>query len=128
MQRACELTGHVRVFTPEWAEGITELPAAQIRETARAMAAAKPAVALHPGRHATWYGDDTQRSRAMAIVTALLGSWGRKGGIFLPTARHRQASISRRSRSPVASGPMERARSFPLSEEQGLTMAWSKPP
>ena len=81
-----ELAAHVKSFTPEWAEGITQLPAAQIRDTARAMGQAKPAVVVHPGRHATWYGDDTQRSRAMAILTALLGSYGRKGGIFLPTA------------------------------------------
>ncbi len=80
-----ELARHVQGFTPEWAEPITEIPAAKIRATARAMADAKPAVALHPGRHVTWYGDDTQRARAMAIVTALLGAWGRKGGIFLPT-------------------------------------------
>lgn len=80
-----ELTAHVKDKTPEWAEAITEIPAAQIRATARAMGDAKPAVVVHPGRHATWYGDDTQRSRAMAILTALLGSWGRKGGIFLPT-------------------------------------------
>ncbi|MCX6543422.1 MAG: molybdopterin-dependent oxidoreductase [Acidobacteria bacterium] len=80
-----ELATHVREFTPEWAAAITQLPAAQIRDTARAMGAAKPAVVVHPGRHVTWYGDDTQRARAMAILTALLGSWGRKGGIFLPT-------------------------------------------
>lgn len=84
-QGLAELEAHVRDFTPEWAEPITELPAAQIRATARAMGEAKPAVALHPGRHTTWYGDDTQRARAMAILTALLGAWGRKGGIFLPT-------------------------------------------
>ena len=80
-----QLAAHVREFTPEWAETITELPAAQIRDTARAMGQAKPAVVVHPGRHVTWYGDDTQRARAMAILTALLGSWGRKGGMFLPT-------------------------------------------
>ncbi|MGZ5380312.1 MAG: molybdopterin-containing oxidoreductase family protein [Thermoanaerobaculia bacterium] len=79
------LAKHVKDFTPEWAEAITEIPAGKIRETARAMGKAKPAVAVHPGRHVTWYGDDTQRARAMAILTALLGSWGRKGGIFLPT-------------------------------------------
>jgi thiosulfate reductase/polysulfide reductase chain A len=87
------LAAHVRAFTPEWASAITDLPAGAIRDTARAMGAAKPAVALHPGRHATWYGDDTQRARAMAILTALLGSWGRKGGLFLPT--------------PVPSGDLE---------------------
>lgn len=80
-----KLVKHVKDFTPEWAEPITEIPAARIRETARAMGAASPAVAIHPGRHVTWYGDDTQRARAMAILTALLGSYGRKGGIFLPT-------------------------------------------
>jgi thiosulfate reductase/polysulfide reductase chain A len=36
-----------------------------------------------PGRHVTWYGDDSQRARAMAILNALLGSWGRRGGFFL---------------------------------------------
>jgi thiosulfate reductase/polysulfide reductase chain A len=80
-----ELTDHVQGFTPEWAESLTDISASQIRETARAMAEAKPAVALHPGRHVTWYGNDTQRARAMAILTALLGAYGRKGGIFLPT-------------------------------------------
>ena len=80
-----QLAAHVKAFTPEWAEAITEIPATQIRETARAMGQAKPAVVVHPGRHVTWYGDDTQRARAMALLTALLGSWGRKGGIFLPT-------------------------------------------
>lgn len=34
-QAFAELAAHVREFTPEWAEPITELPASQIRETAR---------------------------------------------------------------------------------------------
>lgn len=80
-----ELEAHVKEFTPDWAEPLTEISAAQIRETAHLMADAKPAVAIHPGRHVTWYGDDTQRARAMAILTALLGAYGRKGGMFLPT-------------------------------------------
>ena len=37
-----------------------------------------------PGRHVTWYGDDTQRVRAIAILNALLGSWGRRGGFYRP--------------------------------------------
>jgi thiosulfate reductase/polysulfide reductase chain A len=81
-----QLTAHVAEFTPAWAERITEIPAARIVETARAMGQAKPSVVVHPGRHVTWYGDDTQRARAMAILTALLGAYGRPGGIFLPTS------------------------------------------
>lgn len=77
-----QLKSHVRDFTPEWAYGITNLKPELIRQTAREMANAAPAVIIHPGRHTTWYGDDVQRSRAMAILNALLGSWGSRGGIF----------------------------------------------
>lgn len=78
------LKEHVRNNTPEWAYGITTIDPTVIRETAREMANASPAVIIHPGRHVTWYGDDTQRLRAVAILNALLGSWGRRGGFFIP--------------------------------------------
>ncbi len=79
-----QLKAHVRNFTPEWAAKITELDVNLIRNAAYEMAKAAPAVAIHPGRHTAWYGDDTQRERATAILNALLGSWGRKGGFYLP--------------------------------------------
>ncbi|MCF6358019.1 MAG: molybdopterin-dependent oxidoreductase [Draconibacterium sp.] len=79
-----ELKDYIQPFTPEWAYGITTIKPDQIRETAREMANAAPAVIIHPGRHVTWYGDDTQRLRAMAILNALLGSWGRRGGFYIP--------------------------------------------
>ncbi len=81
-----ELKKHVAMCTPEWAEKITEIPASVIVETARAMMAAKPAVVIHPGRHVAWYGNDVQRARAMAIASALLGTWGQKGGYFLKSS------------------------------------------
>jgi len=77
-----ELKEHVRDYTPEWAYGITTIKPEEIRKTARIMAAAAPSVIIHPGRHVTWYGDDTQRARAMAILNGLLGSWGRRGGFY----------------------------------------------
>ncbi len=77
-----QLKDHVRTFTPEWAYGITTIKPQEIRRTAREMANASPAVIVHPGRHVTWYGDDAQRSRAIAILNALLGSWGRRGGFY----------------------------------------------
>ena len=48
------------------------------------MANAAPATIIHPGRHVTWYGDDSQRLRSVAILNALLGSWGRRGGFYNP--------------------------------------------
>jgi thiosulfate reductase/polysulfide reductase chain A len=77
-----QLVRHVQRFSPEWAYLETGLDPASIRETARAMAQAAPATLVHPGRHTTWYGDDTQRCRAIAILNALLGSWGRPGGYY----------------------------------------------
>ncbi len=80
------LKDHVKNMTPEWAYGITGIEPDVIRTTAKAMAGAAPAVVIHPGRHTVWYGDDTQRGRAMAILTALLGAWGKRGSLYLPEA------------------------------------------
>ncbi len=79
-----QLKAHVQPFNPEWAYLETGLEPELIRTTAKTMAMHAPASLVHPGRHTTWYGDDTQRSRAIAILNALLGSWGRKGGFFIP--------------------------------------------
>lgn len=79
-----KLKEHVAEFTPEWAAKITELNAEDIRETARQMAYHAPATLVHPGRHVTWYGDDVQRVRCIAILNGLLGSYGAKGGFYFP--------------------------------------------
>ncbi len=79
-----QLKEHVKNLTPEWAYGITTIKPDIIRKTAREMGHASPSVIIHPGRHVTWYGDDTQRLRAVAILNALLGSWGRRGGFYIP--------------------------------------------
>ncbi len=75
-----ELKAHLKDKTPEWAWPITGIEPERIRDTARFISAFRPASLIHPGRRATWYGDDAQRSRAIAILAALLGSWGRRGG------------------------------------------------
>jgi len=79
-----QFAAEVSQYTPEWAYIETGIDPEVIRETAREMARYKPATLIHPGRHATWYGDDAQRSRAIALLNALLGSWGRKGGFYVP--------------------------------------------
>jgi thiosulfate reductase/polysulfide reductase chain A len=79
-----ELAAHVADKTPEWAFAITGVDPGLIRASARFIGSARPASLIHPGRHTVWYGDDTQRERAMAILAALLGSWGRRGGYITP--------------------------------------------
>ena len=79
----------------EFAEGIKEwtleraalecdVSAAQIKQVADLLAANMPNVAVHPGRHVTWYGNDFQRERALACLTGLLGAIGVKGGLVRP--------------------------------------------
>lgn len=77
-----QLKAHVAKYTPEWAYVETGIEPELIKDSARELAKNAPASFVHPGRHVTWYGDDTQRSRAIAIVNGLLGNWGEKGGFY----------------------------------------------
>jgi thiosulfate reductase / polysulfide reductase chain A len=78
-----QLIEHVRPYTPEWAYTETGIRPAVTREITRALATEKPNVLIHPGRFNARDGNDTQRARASAILNALLGSYGRKGGFFI---------------------------------------------
>ena len=113
-----ELAAAVKGYTPEWAEKETDLPAAQIVETARLMGKNAPSVCIHPGRHAAWYGDDVQRTRALAILMALLGSWGRSGGSFFPT----QASFPKGESKPYPdSKETLSGGGYPFAGAEGVT-------
>jgi len=135
-----KLKEHVRDFTPEWAYGITTIPPDKIRKTAKEMADASPAVLIHPGRHVTWYGDDTQRIRAIAILNALLGSWGRRGGFYrpakydVPSAKIPQYPEPKKNwmdafpgKFPIASSPVSNAiidASIPENKPGFLIKGW----
>lgn len=70
--------------TPQWAAEQTGLDAALIETTAREIARHRPVSLIHPGLRSTWYGNDAQRGRALALLNALMGNWGRQGGFYLP--------------------------------------------
>jgi thiosulfate reductase/polysulfide reductase chain A len=113
-----QLRDHLEDKTPEWAYPLTGISAELIRETARFIAAFKPASLIHPGRHVTWYGDDTQRLRAMAILAALLGSWGRRGGYLLPSSIDvPDFPYSKKYPKPPASADRPKASAYPLADE-----------
>ncbi len=78
-----KFAAEIQGYTPEWAAAETGIDAHLIRTTAREFASHRPATIIHPGRRANWNGDDTQRGRAVALLSALLGNWGRKGGLYL---------------------------------------------
>jgi thiosulfate reductase/polysulfide reductase chain A len=80
-----KLEKHVASYYPEAVYVETGIHPDQLVATARAMSAAAPHALIHPGRRTTWYGDDTQRMRAIAMLNALLGNWGQPGGFVMTT-------------------------------------------
>jgi thiosulfate reductase/polysulfide reductase chain A len=67
-------------MTVKKAAKICDVSEKQLIEVAEILADNAPHVAIHPGRHATWYGNDFQRERALACLTGLLGAYYVKGG------------------------------------------------
>ncbi len=81
-----ELKEAVKGYSMEWAARICDLKVEDMTAAIEMLAKTRPNVAIHPGRHSTWYGKgDTQRHRALAILTALFGAVGVPGGLYFPT-------------------------------------------
>jgi len=76
-----QLAEHVKPYTPEWAEGETEIPAREITRIAREFADAAPRAVFYAGRRSSWYQNDFQMRRAQAILNAIVGNWDRQGGM-----------------------------------------------
>jgi thiosulfate reductase/polysulfide reductase chain A len=78
-----KFVAELKPYTPEWAAEQCDVSVDLIRAAGREFASHRPASIIHPGRRVNWYGDDTQRSRAIALLNALLGNYGRNGGLFV---------------------------------------------
>jgi len=115
-----ELKEAVARYTPEWAARETELPRRDIVEAARELGRYAPNVIVHPGRHFSWHGNDTQRGRAMAILNAILGTWGRPGGIWLPP-KVDLAAFSENPPHPEAERDAVVFGDYPFAGGEGLT-------
>ena len=76
-----KLKAHVAEWSIEKTAKECDIPGKQIVEVAELLCEHAPHVAVHPGRHAAWYGNDFQRVRANACLTALLGAIDCPGGI-----------------------------------------------
>jgi thiosulfate reductase/polysulfide reductase chain A len=70
-----EVASSIRQYTPEWAAGITEIPADTIRRVAREFGAAGPHALAHNGWRTSNFVNSFQTQRAIAILNALVGNW-----------------------------------------------------
>ncbi len=69
-------------YTPEWAEGITGVPAATIRRIAREFATAKPAISSAYHGFAC-YTNGFESMRAVLMLNVLTGNLDKPGGLIL---------------------------------------------
>jgi len=70
-----KLASSITGYTPEWAAGITEIPADIIRRIAREFAAAAPYALAHNGWRTSNFINSFQTERAIAILNAIVGNW-----------------------------------------------------
>ena len=70
-----------RGYTPEWAEPITGIAAAEIRRLAEEIAAADGCV-IFASRGVNQHTNGTQTNRVLMFLAAITGNWGRRGGAY----------------------------------------------
>lgn len=75
-----ELKAHLKDNTPEWAEKISGIPAADIRRIALEFAAAAPAATTMCNRGSSAHLNGYYNDRAIQLLNAVVGSVGKKGG------------------------------------------------
>lgn len=76
---------HFQPFTPEWAEGESDVPADVIRRVAREMAANGPAIIpAHKKTLCANYQNASQLTHAISILNILSGTIDRPGGRYFP--------------------------------------------
>ncbi len=77
---ADELKEHLKEQTPEWAEKISGVPAADIRRIALEFAAAAPTATTMCNRGSSAHLNGFYNDRAINLLNGLVGSVGKKGG------------------------------------------------
>ncbi len=78
------LWDQVKQYTPQWAEGITGVPASEIEYVAKRLANQAPRAFIDTGYKAARYYNEAMFFRVKHIINALIGAIGAKGGIAWP--------------------------------------------
>ncbi|MEM7310691.1 MAG: molybdopterin-dependent oxidoreductase [Planctomycetota bacterium] len=75
-----ELRTQLAAYTPEWAEEVSTVPAADIRRIAREFAAAAPRATTMCNRGSSAHVNGYYNDRAIGLLNVLVGSVGKVGG------------------------------------------------
>jgi anaerobic selenocysteine-containing dehydrogenase len=108
-----KLRGHVQVYTPEYVEEITGIPAERVLELARLFAMSKPAC-LDRREGVLHHTNSTHTLRAMAIILAITGNIDKSGSLLFNPG-NQLGNITRKER--LAGKKPIWADRFPLVED-----------
>ncbi|MCG6878311.1 MAG: molybdopterin-dependent oxidoreductase [Deltaproteobacteria bacterium] len=78
-----ELKAFVHDYTPEWAEGVTGVPAGELRTAIREIAADAPQVIFHAGWMTARHRQSFYTARTAHILNALMGNIEVTGGLII---------------------------------------------
>ena len=79
-----ELQDFLQPYTPEWAEGETEISAEEIKAFCHEINNDRPRVIFHIGWHLSRYHDSFYASRMLNILNGLMGNVEVSGGLIYP--------------------------------------------
>ena len=108
-----------RGYTPDWAEPVTGIAAAEIRRLATEVAGANGCV-IFASRGINQHTNSVQTNRALMFLAAITGNWGRRGGAFFNmTAGAPIAPDAPKERRPALRRP--RVRRSPSGWTEAMT-------
>ena len=106
-------------YPPEWAEGVTGIPADTIARLAMEFAEAAPAASIEPswrGAFGCSYENSGETARAICLFNTLLGCWNQKGGaLFTPSVSAGKLSDERFADPKKPEGKQVGAAEYPLA-------------
>lgn len=117
-----EYAEYVKDKTPQWAETITSVPAKSIERVARELATTKPALVdvwSGPGQHS----NGVQGGRAIAVLSALIGSYDRPGTMMIPDKRgnkHGQVEPDETAAATLQQPRFDELKKYPLGHSSGV--------
>ena len=115
----------VKNKTPQWAEGITTVPAATIEGLAKDFATAKGALAdvwSGPGQNS----NGVQGGRAIACLNALIGSYDQPGGMVMPDtqgSKHIEVEPDEMAQKTLKNDRYDGMKSYPFGHKSGIYCA-----
>ena len=105
--------------TPQWAEGVTGVPASTIERLAVRFAECAPAASIEPswrGAFGCSYANSGETARAVCLFNTLLGCWNQKGGaLFLPSVSAGEVDAEKFPAVPKPEGKILGSEEYPLA-------------